>query len=348
MINYNRINQLHESNEIYNQLVTLLEENVCIICKPTVDGLIKNIKGSLGNEGQVKLAISNKYFNRWGEFYLDQLSRCLNQQIKPNFKDEACIFGGEVFESIVDKASDIFDTLPPPTPSLLNNNSNYYGNSGYRSLTQPPQPQTPIVMSNYNDPGGGCVDSNCMIEMFDGTIKPLSEIKKFDIIKSIDSNNNFVGATVKCVFETLITSGKREYVNFNGLSITPWHPIKIGLYGNNEDWFFPGEIFATYILNSKSMITLILEDYHVMFVNSIKCITLGHNFEDHPKIKHPFYGTKNVIDNLKNNFPKEFQEGKISVNDTEIKYVKINKITTNIIYSNNNNNIRKEAMLVDY
>ena len=331
MINYNRINQIHEANEIYNQLVTLLEENVCIICKPMVDGLIKNIKGSLGNEGQVKLAISDKYYKRWGEFYLDQLSRCLNQQIKPNFKDEACIFGGEVFESIVDKASDIFDTLPPPTPTLINNNSNYYGiTSGYRSLTQPSQP---IVMSNYNDLNGGCVDSNCMIEMFDGTIKPLSEIKKFDIIKSIDSNNNFVGATVKCVFETLITSGKREYVNFNGLSITPWHPIKIGLYGKDEDWFFPGEIFATYILNSKSMITLILEDYHVMFVNNIKCITLGHNFEYHPKLKHLFYGTNNVIDNLKNNFPKEFLEGKISVNDTNMKHIKSNNITTNIIYT---------------
>ena len=35
MINYNRINQLYESNEIYNQLVTLLEENVSIICIST-------------------------------------------------------------------------------------------------------------------------------------------------------------------------------------------------------------------------------------------------------------------------------------------------------------------------
>ena len=31
-----------------------------------------------------------------GEFYIDQLSRSLNQQIKPNFKDSSCMFGGEV------------------------------------------------------------------------------------------------------------------------------------------------------------------------------------------------------------------------------------------------------------
>lgn len=334
MINYNRINEFQESEQIYNQLVALLEENVCNTTKPMVDGLIKNIKGTTKNEGQVKMAINVKYFGRWGEFYLDQLSRSLNQQIKPNFKDEACSFGGEVFESIVDKASDIFDTLVPPTPSLIKTINNY----NYRSLGQipTPQPQAPITMSMYNDPGGGCIDSKCMIEMFDGTIKPLNEVKKFDIIKSIDSNNNFVGACVKCVFETIITSGKREYVNFNGLSITPWHPIKIGLYGQDEDWFFPADIFGTYILNSESMITLILEDYHIMFVNNMKCITLGHNFEHHSKLKHAFYGTNNVINNLKNNFPKEFETGKISVNDNNMKHIKLNNITNTIIYNNNN------------
>jgi len=161
----------------------------------------------------------------------------------------------------------------------------------------------------------------------------LSEIKKFDIIRSFDNNNNIVGAKVLCVVETLITTGKREYVNFNGLSITPWHPIKIGLYGKDEDWFFPGELFGTYILNSKSMITLVLDNHHIMFVNNTKCITLGHNFENNSKLKHEFYGTNKVIDNLKHNFPQEFEKGKISVNDTNMKHIKSNNITTNIIYT---------------
>ena len=343
MINYNRIYQLQEANEIYNQLVALLEDNVCTICKPMVDGLINNIKGSLGNEGQVKLAIDSKYYKRWGEFYLDQLSRCLNQQIKPNFKDEACMFGGEVFESIVDKASDIFDTLPPPTPSLMVNNN--YGIGAYRSLGQAPtpQPQRPIVMSNYNDPGGGCVDSKCIINMFDGSFKPLSEVKKYDIIKSVDENNNIVGAKVLCVVETLITGGKRDYVNFNNLLITPWHPIKIGLYGNDEDWFLPGEVFSTYNLSSTSMITLVLENNHVMIVNGIKCITLGHNFE-HPKLKHPYYGTNKVIENLITNFPDEFYNGKISVKDVDMEYQKCFNVTQNVIYNKSNNSfIHQEA-----
>ena len=44
--------------------------------------MIKNLKGDGANEGQIKLAVSNiYYFKKWGEFYLDQLSRSLNQQI---------------------------------------------------------------------------------------------------------------------------------------------------------------------------------------------------------------------------------------------------------------------------
>lgn len=341
MINYNRINQNQEANEIYNQLVALLEDNLCNTSKPIVDGLLTNIKGTIGVEGQVKLAIDSKYYKKWGEFYLDQLSRCLNQQIKPNFKDEACMFGGEVFESIVDKASDIFDTLPPPTPSLMVNNN--YGIGAYRGLGQAPTPQPQINMSYYNDPGGGCIDSKCIINMLDGSFKPLSEVKKYDIIKSVDENNNIVGAKVLCVVETLITSGKREYVNFNGLLITPWHPIKIGLYGNDEDWFFPGEVFSTYNLSSTSMITLVLENHHVMIVNGIKCITLGHNFEHHPKLSHPYYGTNKVIENLIANFPVEFNSGKISVKDFEIKYIRDDNNLTNMTYFKN---IRSEPQLI--
>ena len=67
---------------------------------------------------------------KWGEFYLDQLSRSLNQEIKPNFKDEACVFGGDIFTKIVDTASDIFDTLPPPIPISYSR----YTSSNYRII----------------------------------------------------------------------------------------------------------------------------------------------------------------------------------------------------------------------
>ena len=329
MINSNRINNLLSTQAAYDELVKLLEENKCASSQPFVDGLLKNIKGDFANVGQVKLAIDQKYFKRWGEFYLDQLSRSLNQQIKPNFKDEGCMFGGQVFESLVDKSSDIFNTLEPPKPSLtVHNTSPSTGNVFYRGLSS-----AAISMASYNDPRGGCVDSYCMINMFDGTSKLLKDVQKFDIIKSIDNNNKVVGAKVLCVVETMIVSGYREYVNVNGVLITPWHPVKYGLHGKKEDWVFPGELFSTYNLPSSSMITLVLENHHIMFINGLKCITLGHNFNHHHKLSHPYYGTSKVIENLMHNFPEEYANGRIKVNDNSISHEVTSNITQHVRYA---------------
>jgi uncharacterized protein YegL len=332
MINANRINNLLSTQASYDELVKLLEENNDAHSQAFVDGLLKNIKGDFANIGQVKLAIDQKYFRHWGEFYLDQLSRSLNQQIKPNFKDEGCMFGGEVFEALVDKSSDIFNSLEPPKPSLVvhNHAQQNSGNVFYRGLSS--LPSAPISMASYNDPHGGCIDSYCKIAMFDGTSKLLKDVKKFDIVKSIDKNNKIVGAKVLCVLETLIESGYRDYVSVNGILITPWHPIKYGLYGKEETWCFPGELFSTYSYPSSSMITLVLEDHHVMFIGGLKCITLGHNFTNHSKLIHPYYGTNKVIETLMYYFPEDYAQGKISVKDTHINYKMSGNITESVVY----------------
>ena len=331
MINANRISNYLSTQANYDELVNLLEANRCANSQEFVNGLLKNIKGDFANVGQVKLAIDQKYFKRWGEFYLDQLSRSLNQQIKPNFKDEGCMFGGEVFEALVDKSSDIFNNLEPPKPSLVvHSSAPTSGNIFYRSLSSA---STPISMASYNDPRGGCVDAYCTINMFNGTSKLLKDVQKFDIIKSIDSNNKVVGAKVLCVVETMITSGFREYTCVNGVLITPWHPIKFGLYGKKEDWIFPGEYFSTYSLPSTSMITLVLENHHIMFISGVKCITLGHNFTHHPKLSHPYYGTGKVIKNLMTNFPQDYANGRIKVNDISISPQLTSNITHNVHYA---------------
>lgn len=331
MINCTRIGNHLSTQACYDELVKLLEANKCASSAQFVNGLLKNIKGDFANVGQVKLAIDQKYFKRWGEFYLDQLSRSLNQQIKPNFKDEGCMFGGAIFEALVDKSSDIFNNLEPPKPSLVVQQNS--GNMFYRSLNL--APQVPISMSAYNDPRGGCVDAYCTIAMFNGTSKLLKDVQKFDIIKSIDNNNKVVGAKVLCVVETMIVSGYRDYVDVNGLLITPWHPIKYGLHGKAEEWIFPGEYFSTYSYTSSSMITLVLENHHIMFINGVKCITLGHNFTHHPKLSHPYYGTAKVIENLMANFPQDYANGRIVVTDASIKPQIVSNITQHVEYNAN-------------
>lgn len=316
MLNYNRCNLNNEAMIIFDKLEKLLKEDNCD--DNLTQGMIKNLNGNTSNDGQIKLAVSNLvYFKRWGEFYLDQLSRSLNQQIKPNFKDESCVFGGNIFESIVDKASDIFDTMPPPKPSLITKN-----NLVYRGT-----PTSSVSMSVFNNASGGCFHNNCKITMADGRKIPIKNLKKGDIIRSIDKNNNFVIANVVTIIETVITTKKREMVHLeNGLIITPWHPIKI-----KNEWVFPSNIVSPTTTNCESMITLVLDKYHIGFIADTPCIMLGHNFKE-SILDHPYYGTSNIIEDLKMHC--DYKTGHVILKDSELHFVKENNVTTKLIIKN--------------
>jgi Mg-chelatase subunit ChlD len=330
MLNYNRCNLNFEALTIFNQLDKTLKEGT--ISDVLTQGMIKNLIGDGSNDGQIKLAVSNMvYFKRWGEFYLDQLSRSLNQQIKPNFKDESCLFGGSIFEEIVDKASDIFDTMTPPTPSLsLKNTSSY---SGYYTT---PSPRPMVSMSAFNDIGGGCFHNNCKITMANGEKIPIKNLKKGDSILSINENNNFVNANVVTIVETQITTKLREMVHLeNGLIITPWHPIKL-----NNEWVFPNNIVSPTTTTCDSMITLVLDNYHIGFINETPCIMLGHNFKE-SILDHPYYGTSKVIEDLKKNYG--YAMGHVVLKDNELSFIKENNVTKKMIITSN---VRSSATLV--
>ena len=334
MVNYNKIGNHAESNELFKQLVQKLESSKSKDTPLTI-GLLKNLKGDSSNPGQINLAINNlQYFNKWGEYYIDQLTRSMNQQIKPNFKDEGCPFGGDTFESIVDRSSDIFDTLPPPEPSLINKSRYNYG-----GISSGPAPTRVATLAAYNDPGGGCFDSNCMITMADGSQKILSRLLKGDCIQSVDKDNNITTANVVCILEMKIKSGIREFVDLSGgLYITPWHPVKY-----NGEWVFPADIKNPIIRSCESIITLVLDSHHVGFINGHQCIMLGHGFTD-GVLQHPYYGTERVINDLKKNYG--WETGKVVVYDTDVKFIKNDNVIVKMEYDYTSN-IRAPATLVE-
>lgn len=336
MINYNKIGSQVESGKLYKDLVAKLETSKSKDVPLTI-GLLSNLKGDGNNAGQINLAINNnEYFQKWGEFYIDQLTRSMNQQIKPNFKDEGCPFGGHTFENIVDRASDIFDTLPPPEPSLINQTRYTYGSSGYSPAHMPTRVAT---LAAYNDPGGGCFDSNCKITMADGSHKVLSELKKGDCIQSADKDNNITTANVVCILEMKIKGCLREFVDLpGGLYITPWHPVKY-----NDEWVFPADIKTPTICSTRSIITLVLDNYHVGFINGYQCIMLGHGFTN-GILDHSYYGTERVIDDLKENYG--WNIGKVSVYDTDVKFIKEENKIVKMVYDYTEN-IRAPALLVE-
>jgi hypothetical protein len=271
--------------------------------------MIKNLRGDGSAEGQIKLAISMAYFHRWGEFYLDQLSRSMNQQIKPNFKDEGCPFGGQVFEDIVDRASDIFDTLPPPEPSNQSRSTYPTNSGGGRSAP----PRAPVSLANYNDAGGGCFVGTTQIRMADGSVKQVQDLKKGDQVVSLadpyDHKSMLTAASVVCLVETMIPNQQTYLVTFaDGLKITPWHPV---LY--KGAWKFPNDIGKTVAKEEhcSAVYTLLLDKGHTVQLNNVWCICLAHSYTQ-SILQHDYLGTEAVIEDLRK--LDGWDGGKVSIN----------------------------------
>jgi hypothetical protein len=134
----------------------------------------------------------------------------------------------------------------------------------------------------------------------------------------IDSDGN--PAIIECVvtFPCNETTCLSEFPN--GLKITPYHPIKI-----DNNWKFPIDIVGAKNMNCNKVYNFVLNTRKSIIVNNIVCCTLGHNIQG-SVIGHNFFGTDNVITNLKTKFRTGYDNGLVD------------NITC-IIRSPNNNNI---------
>jgi hypothetical protein len=41
-----------------------------------------------------------------------------------------------------------------------------------------------------------------------------------------------------------------------------------------------------------------LKEEHIMIINGVECVTLGHNFEEEV-VKHPYFGSNLIVEDLK-------------------------------------------------
>ena len=287
IINYKTVDSDSEAIICYNELEEYFISRMAQ--DPLSIGIIQNLTD------QVKLTVNNNtYYKKWGEFYMDQLCRSMNQQIKPNFKDPGCPFGGDVFTDLVDWASDIFDTLTPPEPSIINH-------TRLSGPTPTPPPTRPSNLSAYNNPGGLCFAGECTVSMIDGTIKMIKDLKKGDSVCALSNPYNFgspvVEAKVVCVLRTNIIDGMTNLVTFNGgLKITPWHPM---IYNDEIHcvWAYPYNIKEPKSEDCPAVYTVVLDEFHTCMINTLWCITLGHGYKS-GILQHPYYGTRAIINDL--------------------------------------------------
>tara|TARA_A100001388_G_scaffold277147_1_gene267059 strand:+ start:881 stop:3277 length:2397 start_codon:yes stop_codon:yes gene_type:complete len=297
IINYKSTRQDDQAKRCYNELEKYFTSSN--MQDPLSKGIFENITD------QVKLTVNNNnYYLKWGEFYLDQLSRSLNQQIKPNFKDQGCLFGGDIFTDLVDKASDVFDTLEPPEPSLINQtqttHATYRSFSGNQNATLNGATAIPTRISTlaaYNNQSNPCFAGECTVFMANGFNKKIKDLVKGDMICSLsnpyDSKSSIVDTKVVCVLKTFILGDKTHLVTFdNGLKITPWHPM---IY--NGEWIYPSHVKDAKFEDCGIVYTIVLDGFHTFMVNNVWCITLGHGYNV-GILQNKYYGTTAVINDL--------------------------------------------------
>lgn len=225
---------------------------------------------------QVSIALSTKeFYTKWGKHYLPSLARAHLLQQCNNFKDPGVQhFGGEVFRSLRDKLDNIFMTIPPPEPTIKRQQNVKVSN-----------------MQVFYNSCGVCFGANSKVFMADGSKKLVKNVRKGDIICAGDAET----AEVLCVVETKIKEKRVEMVVFeNGLEITPWHPVRIG-----NVFRFPADLRDVHVVEAESVYNFVVSKHHIMRINGVDCVTLGHCFKENAVVAHEYFGSEKVVEDLK-------------------------------------------------
>ncbi|KAJ3205028.1 hypothetical protein HDU83_004201 [Entophlyctis luteolus] len=254
-------------------------------------------------QGQVKEAVREKFFKRWGQHYLLSLIGAHKLQICNNFKDPGVqVYQSPLFEGLRDEINEIFLKIPPPKPSA-----------------KPKENYKEVNMSRYMDASGGCFSGNCMMTLADGvTMVPVKCVKKGTKVVTVNSRHI---AEISCLVKTqLIPTSKTPLILLpsSGLVITPYHPVKT----NFGVWKFPcdlpeaqeyknetGEVDAVYTavlgpvecLDGESCDscckTLTKPGIHYgpsVFVNGVECAALGHEMTG-DTVGHEYFANRERV-----------------------------------------------------
>lgn len=157
-----------------------------------------------------------------------------------------------------------------------------------------------------------CFSGESIVQMQHGISKKVSDLQIGDIILTGDLN--FV--SVKCILKTIINDNI-DMCTYNGLEITPYHPILI-----NNKWCFPFNTDNFIIINKyiEAVYSIGLDNNSSILINNIHVIALNHGITDNNITNHDYFGTAKVINDIFN----------LSSNGyciIELNQIKRNKIT---------------------
>jgi hypothetical protein len=141
----------------------------------------------------------------------------------------------------------------------------------------------PGSMISYMDRYGGCFDGSQFVHMSrDSAPRRVCELRSGDVLAN--------GAVILAVV-VMHMPAKSRLCTINGVHISPWHPVATDDY----EWRFPSTMAPVVTRSIDYLYNVVLSQHHVITINGLHCITLGHGIIGHPVLSHPFFGTKAVI-----------------------------------------------------
>ena len=218
------------------------------------------------NHGQVQKAFSKEYYEKWGLNYILSFLRFHTVEQCGNFKDQSLKkYENKDFDEMRKIGNKIFINLPPPENDCGGKHidSHQFQNIFYNAY-------------------GGCFNGDAFVELKNGK-KKVKHLKKGDVLSN--------GGIVECLVENKIEKVE-NVVNINNVYFSLYHPVEI-----KGEWIFPCQYFKVTKKYIDCWYNLVLKNKHEVILNGVKAITLGHNRND-GILKHPYFGTKKVIDAL--------------------------------------------------
>lgn len=241
--------------------------------QPRVRALLTDVSG------QVVEAVSEPgAYKKWGRHYLLALAHAHLYQQCTNFKDPGLQgYGGEYYKTLREQADQIFCSLPPPTRTCVN--------ASARVLSAP----APASMRSYHNSSNPCFAGTSLMQMANGSRKLVAEVQKHDRVALPDGGV----AEVVCVVKTACADAQAILCELgDGLLITPYHPVRV-----NGRWFFPCDLAPGTALPCPAVFSFVLSTGHVVTINGVECVTLGHSFTE-DVVRHAYFGSPAIVADL--------------------------------------------------
>ena len=259
--------------------------------------------------GQVVLGtqktVTRPFWTRWGRHYSPGYAKAHELQQRMNFKDVGLQgYGSKNFEAIQTLGDHIFGKVMPFEPTGTKKNATGHGATQSRSATQAtlvarspasggatmnltrfsPDPDFASPMAYLTTPGAGCWAAGSPIKMADGSRMPIEDIREGDLVWTISGAKRVLYA-----LKMGTKQAAQPMVRLGGCLITPWHPIL-----HKMKWCYPVDIGMIEDLPVQSVYNLILEGGHIVDIDGVLTVTLGHGFKS-PIVKHDFFGSNSRI-----------------------------------------------------